>query len=550
MSLLLLLLGCGADPAADSVAPELYAPPVTPAADAHLVPLDAPRRLRRLSLDLRGVLPTTEELDTIEADPTAWDTLRDRWLADPAFEERLVRLLGERWHTRLDEFLMYYYEYPELAHDPRNEYPLERAVGEEPLRLMAHVAATDAPWTEIVTADWSVVHVIVADLWPVDRSKDGPTWEVAHYTDDRPAAGVLATNGLWWRYFTTLSNMNRGRAAAVARLLLCEDYLSRPVSFAADAVVVGADGVESALRSNPYCMGCHSSLDPIASTLFGFYAANEFSANEADVYHQEREPYGESLLGLSPEWYGRPLTGLEEMGSAIATDPRFARCAAETAAELYWRRPLRVDDHDRVDRVLDAYEADGQRFKAAVRAATDAAVYGAGGLTADATDTERASENTVRLMDGPLLDTVLTELTGFDWVAAGFEVLDNDTYGYRVMAGGVDGEQVTRSQTTPSLTWSLTVRRAAEGAAQTATEHLGESGALLGGVTLETRPGDPAFDTTLDALHWRLYAERPTDAWHEEATALWEAAYDQHGASDAWRTVLVAMLRDPRFGAW
>ena len=56
----------------------------------------------------------------------------------------------------------------------------------------------------------------------------------ARYTDGRPAAGVLATNGLWWRYTTTDSNMNRTRAAAISRLLLCEDFMARPVSFAGD----------------------------------------------------------------------------------------------------------------------------------------------------------------------------------------------------------------------------------------------------------------------------------------------------------------------------
>ena len=65
----------------------------------------APRLARRMSLDLRGILPTSAELDLVEADPSQLSTLRDAWLEDPHFEERLVRLLGERWQTRVDEFL-------------------------------------------------------------------------------------------------------------------------------------------------------------------------------------------------------------------------------------------------------------------------------------------------------------------------------------------------------------------------------------------------------------------------------------------------------------
>ncbi|YCM43558.1 PSD1 and planctomycete cytochrome C domain-containing protein [Verrucomicrobiaceae bacterium 227] len=47
--------------------------------------------IRRLSLDLRGLPPTPEELKTFLADqsPQAWENLVDRFLADPAFGERM-----------------------------------------------------------------------------------------------------------------------------------------------------------------------------------------------------------------------------------------------------------------------------------------------------------------------------------------------------------------------------------------------------------------------------------------------------------------------------
>ncbi|HND33839.1 MAG TPA: DUF1549 domain-containing protein, partial [Myxococcota bacterium] len=91
--------------------------------DAPLLPLAAPRLARRISLDLRGVLPTVAELDRVEADPAALDGLVDQWLADPRLEARMVHLLSERWHTKVDEFLMFYWEYQELAGDDLQEYP-------------------------------------------------------------------------------------------------------------------------------------------------------------------------------------------------------------------------------------------------------------------------------------------------------------------------------------------------------------------------------------------------------------------------------------------
>lgn len=556
MRLLLLLLGCpsptndraddtAADSPADTATDSVALPSV--AADADLVPLDTPRLARRMSLDIRGVLPTVAELDAVEADPTQLGALRDAWLDDPRFEQRFMYLLGERWLTRVDEFLIYYMEYRDLSMDPRNEYPFERAIGDEPLRLMAHVAATDQPWTDIVTADWSMGNEVLGPYWPTDYPREGQGWQVIHYTDGRPAAGVLATNGLWWRYYSTFSNMNRGRAAALARLLLCEDYLSRPVSFTNQVALVDEEGVESALRSNPYCMGCHSSLDPLASTLFGFWVANEYAGPEMERYHPEREPLGSYQLGLDPEFYGLPMSGLGELGAAIAADGRFSRCAAESMAEVWWRRPVTIEDFDRVEDLRQAYLAGGERMKPLLAAVTDTPVYRAGGLVDGVSDEVRDREATVRLLDATLLDSVLEDLSGFGWEEGGFRMLDDDSTGFRIMGGGVDGIQVTRPQRTPNLTWALTVERAAEGAADDAVAELGSAGTLLAGVDATTQPGDPAFTTTLDQLHWHLYAQRPDDAWRSAVTSLWQDVAATEGPTEAWKAVLVAMLRDPLF---
>ena len=182
--------------------------PDAPPDEAELVPLAAPRLLRRISLELRGVLPTADELDAVEADPHAVDELVDSYLADSRFEERVAVLLGERWHTRVDAFDIRHYEY-DLPDD--QEYAFEAAVGAEPLRLAAHVVATDAPWTDVVTADYTMANDLLGAIWPLDYPEGATGWQEAHYTDGRPAVGVLATNGLWWRYATSTFNQSRSR---------------------------------------------------------------------------------------------------------------------------------------------------------------------------------------------------------------------------------------------------------------------------------------------------------------------------------------------------
>lgn len=534
-----LLLACADEPA----------PKVTNPDDAFIA-LSAPRLLRRMSLDLRGTLPTTAELDAVEGgDEAALEAGRDAILDDAAFEQRLVLKLAERWYTRVDEYLLKNVEYPSIF-EKSKEYPWERSVGEEPLRLMAYIAANDHPWSEIVTADYTMANELMASAWPIDYPDGAEGWAVSTYTDNRPPAGVMATNGLWWRYYTTVSNYNRGRAAAISRLLLCEDYLARPVSFNNQVALVDQDGVEAALRTNPYCMGCHASLDPLASTLFGFWVANEYNTAEMDHYHPEREQLGALLLETEPSYFGTPVNGLGQLGLQIAADPRFSRCTAETFAGLLWGREVGDEDFERVDALRLDFEAGDGTLKPLLRAITDGPVYRAGGLEEAATEAQVESENTTRLIDANLLGAVLTDLGGFTWEYEGFNQFDNDTYGYRIQGGGVDGSNTTSVQRTPSISWLATTARAAEGAAAHMSETLDtpdDPERVFVRVSSASVPGDDEFVAELDALHWRLYAVRADAAWREEVTALWVEVNTAAGPEAAWSAVLAAMLQDPLF---
>ena len=283
--------------------------PDTTPTETGIVPLDAPRLLRRMSIDLRGRLPEPAELDLVAADPAAIDGLRDEYLDDPAFAGQVVRMFGERWLTLVDDFPIRTHDY---GLDPSQEYAFERAVGEEPLRLLADVAASDRPWTDVVTADYTMADALLLTLWPLAPvdGEAGTGWVRARWTDDRPAVGVLASNGLWWRYPTSPLNYNRTRAAATLRLLLCDDLLQRQVSLAGSAVGLDEEGAAEAVRSDPGCVGCHSVLDPLATAYFGFWWYDQYDPAELTRYHPEREPLGVRVLEREGALDGVPIAGL------------------------------------------------------------------------------------------------------------------------------------------------------------------------------------------------------------------------------------------------
>ncbi len=491
--MILLLLAC-ARPPEDSAAPGPE-------------PLAPPRLLRRLSLDLRGRLPSVEELDAVEADPDRLEDYRLDWLAGPELEDQLVLRLAERWHTRVDQF-----DIEAADYGLYDGYGFTRSVGEEPLRLLARVATSDTSWDAVVTADHSLADERLAGIWPLER-EPGEGWTEARYTDARPHAGVLTSNGLWWRYTTDISNMNRRRVAAIERLLVCHEVLDRPVSFEGRDV---AASVEDAVHDDPACVACHSSVDPAAAALFGFWTVVDYSEVEASHYHPERERLGEDYLQVQAAWHGQPIAGPEDLGRAIAEDPRFAPCAVETFAELTWRRSVDpVSDAPRLAALLEAFEASDRRVLALLEALTASPEY-------------RSAERHEPLPPD-MLASAWGELTGFSWTLANVQLMDEDPLGLRVLAGGVDGDRTTAPQREPGLTRTLVLEQLAERAA--------------------THAVDEGAELDLDALYWRLIAERPrtsdTDPYRLVLESLSTSQPDEAQAA-----TMAALLRDPLAVTW
>ncbi len=509
-----------------------------------LVPLDAPRLLRRISLDLRGKLPPIDELDRVEADPTQVPVLAVTYLADPNFEDRLVSLLAERWHTVLD---VYEVNFADYRLEPEYADGFAHAVGEEPLRLIAHVVANDLPYADIVTADYTMANHILGSVWPLERASDDRGWTQAWYTDKRPPAGVLSTNGFYWRYVTNISNKNRGRVAAISRLLLCTDMLGRPVNFERSQSL----DPEEAIRTEPGCVTCHSTVDPMAASMFGFWWTIQYNPYEMQTYHPERERLGPELLLTQPGYYGTPMAGLVDLGWYLSEDPRFNRCAAESYAEQLWRRPSDVSDYETIETIRADFEAQGTHPQALILDVLATPQYGAGGFTAEASDDTRAREVVERLLSPNQQRLVFEELAGLDFSEFDYVGLENDVLGYRVLAGGVDGYSVTSPQAIPGLTWELVNKRIAQASAQLIVERdLAHADATILSVGLEARPGEVAFDDQLAALHWRFFAVRTDDAWVAEMGALWTSVLAIEGPTSAWEAVLEACFRDPLFVAY
>lgn len=142
---------------------------------------------------------------------------------------------------------------------------------------------------------------------------------------------------------------------------------------------------------------------------------------------------------------------------------------------------------------------------------------------------------------------MVEDLTGFRWTYQGFDMFNSDTYGYRVMMGGIDGLLVTRAQQTPGLTWTMVWRSLSQAAASVAVEREQQGEAtLLDDIDLS---GSPSEDQ-LAGLWWRLFAAHPTTAQLQALSSLHAEVSAADGPEAGWAAVVEALLRDPLFTAY
>lgn len=543
--------------------------------EPELVYLDPVDHLIRASMALRGIRPAVADMEAVALDPAALPGLVDGYLEDPRFAEMIKDLYAEALllRARLGPSMMPYIGVLAGMTDPR----YLASIPEEPLKTIEWVIAQKRPFHEIVTTDVAFVDEIGAKVWRVkgyDAKVGG--WQQVTFDDDRPTTGgVLVSPALWHRHLSAGKNYNRGRANVVSRVFLCDDYLSRDVPPFDGVDFSDEDSVTMALTTNPGCVGCHQTLDPLASFFWGmrsFTRGFVISAHDADgvcldptnpncfpikAYEPADEQDWKTTSKREPGYFGKPAPGgnLDELGALLADDPRFAECAVR---RLYgFMAQVRLDDVPikLVDTLLTAYESgNGADLHAVARAIVLSDDFRVSHV---ATAVGADEVIGVKVARPEQLERTFFDLTGFRWIATRkgfvtdgeFSLLGSDTWGYRSMAGGIDGSSITQPTFTFTPTRSLTVQALAEEAAGYVVDN--DLAAvdpadrkLLQLVELDSSEAD--VRAQLAALHARVLGELvgPDDPAVDASLALWNAAPGD--GAQKWKLLLTAFFQDHR----
>lgn len=450
--------------------------------------LDAPATLRKAALHLVGRLPTDAELASVLAKgDDALATAVDGMLEEDAFHVRLKELFND--HLLTDYYYFAYTgagvnvlsedDFPNAgeayfdALEGDDRYYANAAVAREPLELISHIVRNDRPFTEVLTADYTVVNQYSAKIFNADATdfSDGYEWQEAKIQVSRegklvelPHAGVLTSPMFLNRYPTTPTNRNRHRAWKILDLFLATDILA----VAARPLNVGdTTQYDNPTRDDATCVTCHKRIDPIAGA-FRNWNDNDQEQFEPDrEWHKEMFPPGFGSEVMTVADYGSSLNWL---GQRIVQDPRFPRAMvhimwqAVLGAEpsLY---PRELGSADGVNR-LNAWKAEDEtlrtldrvfvesdyNLKHVARALVLSPYFRAKGAAAGVSGgrtTELSGVGTGRLLTPEMLNRKIAAVVGVPWSREydGVGFLEAD---FRILYGGIDSLNAAQRLTDPN----------------------------------------------------------------------------------------------------
>ena len=508
-------------------------------------------QLIRLSVDLRGIHPSEDELKAIEADPDSYGQFVDQYLYDPRFVEQMEDLYNGVLRTRTGDA---WYD-PTMAGLTQPYSEVAESVGSEPLKLVSHVIDQDLPFSEILLADYTMGDEIVAQMWGLSYPDGASGWQKLTYDDGRPLAGVLSTTSLWTRYPSAGLNANRHRANNLSRMFLCDDYLTRPVTFTTAQIEELSDGGDpnDVIANTPACQSCHSTLDPIAAHFFGFWweaDPDDFSAMTR--YNTGDEGLYAGQTSGQPGWYGQPTSDLRELATALASDERFYDCTVQTVVEGLTQRSISDADWEPTQAHKDAFLSSNLNFRELVRSVVTADSYVATQFEDPATH-ERIP--VIKTVSPRQMSAIIEDKTGYVLAYDGLDALKYNDMGLVVLDGGIDGQYITDRTYEPTVSSMFVQERLSQAAGfRVATNDLNPlregDAILLGAVDVNSNPTDhlPAFEAQIRSLYVDLTgvplaADAPQVG---ELVSLWKQIFSvTSSATTSWAGVIAAVLRDP-----
>ena len=263
---------------------------------------------------------------------------------------------------------------------------IREGIARAPLELIAYVVMNDRPYSEILTADYTMMTPELASMYQADLTfAAGEKWKPGQnkgYLRDAtsntftgsnafgfqydgtgisteiPHAGLLSDHAFLKRYPSTATNRNRARARWAYYYFLAHDIEASATRTTDQTVLADTN---NPTMNNPACTVCHITMDPVAGAFQNYgddgYYRDQVGGDDSLPFSYRRIPNPENpannmnnplyTQGVTA-WYGDMRTpgfsddiapdnrnSLQWLAQQMVADQRFAKAAVK-----FWWAPI------------------------------------------------------------------------------------------------------------------------------------------------------------------------------------------------------------------
>ncbi len=483
-------------------------------------------QLRKSTLSLAARLPTQAEEDAIDAAgndsaaiQAALDSVADQLMTEEAFYTHLkemfndlllldafpgTQLLGT---SRLRNFTNNEYftsdninaqknnagqnKYSTQVHN-RIRLNANRGIADAPLELIAHVVRNNRPFTEILTAKYTLVNPYSATIFGADVGDASFNFDFANVannistlpdpndfreviiTDQAPIpndpapgktyphAGILTTLTYLTRYGSTTTNRNRARSRVTFLYFLDLDVLG--LGNRAGLDLDNIKGPEPTL-DDEQCSACHTTIDPLAGLFKNWRNNGQFGGDNQRWFGPAKmlQPgYTEFEVDLLPP--ANSGAALQWLAGRITNDGKFATAMVRAVFKGLTGQTLskQIPQEAEFLETLKTNFINGNfEIRVVIKEIINSLYFTAKNLGSDEVPEDFAKLGMGRLLTPEQLHRKIVAVTGgYAWKSPANRNL-NDRYTYRLLYGGIDSISVTERTTDPTALIEGTQQRIA-----------------------------------------------------------------------------------------
>jgi hypothetical protein len=342
-----------------------------------------------------------------------------------------------------------------------------------PVELVKYVVQNDRPFTEIVTADYTMINPYSAVIYNNNAGDSSFPFnsdnnQANHDRDDFrpvnnirqqdntlvPAAGVLGTHSFLARYPSTNTNVNRARARYVTDYFLGLDIetLAARDGLDLDNVIGSVPTFE-----DPQCTVCHVVMDPIAGLFTNRDNGGEYDTNNTFQHTRTTNgvprmvPAGYTLNQADELPSAEEDTALQWLGGRLAQDDRFAERTVRTVFKgLTGIEETSASTTAFINDTKNQFVASNFNFKLLVKDIILSDYFMARNLAPGEDPSSYADVGAGRLITPEEINRKITAITGVNYEWRGPNSNSGLLGRHRLLYGGIDSDEVTTRTTEPT----------------------------------------------------------------------------------------------------